>query len=160
MEICMLWEKTLLTGWSQVQGGILASTHCFSGELRNMKCYVVPYTLCQLSHHTLCYHVQLVALSACWSTLSSSGFRILVVTSSSRLLCELLDIFGSNKLPGFFCCLLDGSQLVLHIDDVRCDSSHLSLNVITDIGFIYGWWGIGTSNLSDFEMRKLHVWFQ
>jgi len=31
-------------------------------------------------------------------------------------------------------------------------------DAITD-NCLYGWWGIGTFDLSDFEMRKLHISF-
>lgn len=108
----------------------------------------------------MCSQVQLVALLAGGNVLSSSGFRIAVVTSRSWLLPEILDVFGSNKLTGFFCCLLDSNLLVLHFDHVRCDYFHLTLDVFTDTAFIYAWCDISISKLSDFEMGKLHVSFK
>lgn len=140
-------------GWSQVQGSILSQY-----TLLNMWCYLLPCTSWQLSHHALCPQVQLVALLACGNVLSSSGFRIAMVTSRFWLLPEVLDVFGSNKLTGFFCCLLDDNQLILHFDHV--DYFHLTLNVFTDISFIYAWCGISISKLSDFDMGKLRVSFK
>jgi len=64
-------------------GASLACTLWFSGGLGNVQYYHVPGTSCQLSHHTLCS--QDVALSAPGNTLSSNGFRMLVVTSRSWL---------------------------------------------------------------------------
>lgn len=156
MQICMPWERSLFT-WMITSARGHSQLVLITSQEDWGTCDVILY----LVHHAS-WAITHCAPKCSWfpcqpvETHSSSRFR----TPVSWLLPELLDKFGSNKLPGFFCCLLDGNQLILHFDLIGCDSSHLTLNVITDIGFIYGWCGIGTSDFSVFEMRKLHVSFK
>lgn len=160
MQIHLPWERPLLTWMITSAREHFQPVQCSSGGLGSMWCCLGPCTSWQLSHHALWSQVQLVALLPCGNVLSSSGFRIAVVTSRFWLLPEILDVFGSNKLTEFFCCLLDGNQLILHFDHVRCDYFHLTLNVFTETGFICAWCGISISKLSGFEMGKLHVSFK
>lgn len=138
-------------------GASLACILWFSGGLGNVQYYLVPCSSCQLSHHTLCF--QDVALSASRNMLSSNGFKILVVTSRSWLLDELCDacVREINCLD-FFLLFTGWQSIDTALWSHRIWFPHLTSNAITD-NCLYGCWGTGTFDLSDFEMRKLHISF-